>query len=414
MIALHATRPLASLAVLLALTATACSADGVDDGRSAAEAAAASIELSWIEQPLERLASDELGGRGNLTAGGALARQYIVDQLASYGLTGRGREGWLQPFAEGANVVGELRGSDPALADEVVLLSAHYDHLGTAGEPGSQCTAQGSDTICNGAGDNATGVAAVLAMARALAAMPVPPRRSVLFVFWDAEEDGLLGSRHFVEKDPVVPLDKIVAMFSVDTIATELFSGLVPLFALAVESSPELRAAVHANAPVSEPLITTYPVSDFFTGGDQGGTTDHLHFRLAGVPVIFFSSGVPVEYHTPADELDVVQRPALLPITRTILLTAADLANAKTRPSFVAEPAPHLDDARALVALGSYLVANPTALGPGGASLIAVVKPLLTRLQGYLDVPPTSEAEWTEYQNFVKTVINTVYLLGGR
>ena len=106
----------------------------------------------------------------------------------------------MQPFPGGTNVVAVIPGTD--LADEYVVVGAHYDHLGNSCRvpPGSP-----TDTICNGATDNATGVAAVLPIARSIAAQPTKPRRSVVLALWDSEEDGLLGSLFYVQ-NPLVPL----------------------------------------------------------------------------------------------------------------------------------------------------------------------------------------------------------------
>ncbi len=108
-----------------------------------------------------------------------------------------------------ANVAGLLRGSDPELADEVVIYTAHYDHLGI-GEPDDE-----GDRIYNGARDNATGVAMVLAAARAFTRLPEPPRRSLLFLFVAAEEQGLLGSAYYA-RHPTFPPGKIAANVNLD------------------------------------------------------------------------------------------------------------------------------------------------------------------------------------------------------
>src|SRR5690606_24285014 len=101
--------------------------------------------------------------------------------------------------AETANVLGWREGSDPALSQQVVVLTAHHDHLGIGKATG------GGDAIYNGARDNAAGVAQALAVARAFAALPRAPRRSVLFLFVGAEEQGLLGSKYYAEHPTFSP-----------------------------------------------------------------------------------------------------------------------------------------------------------------------------------------------------------------
>src|SRR5690606_25338452 len=106
------------------------------------------------------------------------------------------------------NVIGLLRGSDPGLSHEYVVYTAHLDHIGIGAEVNG-------DTIYNGAYDNAMGIAILIETARALAALPVPPRRSVLFVAVGGEERGLLGSGYFAHYPPV-PIDSIVANVNLD------------------------------------------------------------------------------------------------------------------------------------------------------------------------------------------------------
>src|SRR5262245_40808163 len=146
------------------------------------------------------LASDRLGGRDNGTAGSVLAQDYLIHRLRAFAQGvggGRVAAACRVPIAGGTNIIGVIPGRD--LADEVVVVGAHYDHLG------SRCrTSDPADTICNGATDNAAGVAAVLAIGEQLARERGGPSRSVILAFWDREEDGLRGSRGW-GADPPVP-----------------------------------------------------------------------------------------------------------------------------------------------------------------------------------------------------------------
>jgi Zn-dependent M28 family amino/carboxypeptidase len=111
-------------------------------------------------------------GRDNLTAGGARARAWLENEMIEIGLEPMGHDGFEQPFEQGVNLVGRIAGNDPLLADEYVVVSGHYDHLGVVGAPHSQCRASArapDDTICNGAADNGAGSVATLAIANALA-----------------------------------------------------------------------------------------------------------------------------------------------------------------------------------------------------------------------------------------------------
>jgi hypothetical protein len=233
-----------------------------------------------------------------------------------------------------SNVVGVLPGSDPALKGEYVVLSGHLDHVGT-GQPIN------GDRIYNGAMDNASGIAALFEVARALSAEKVKPRRSVLFVALTAEEKGLLGSRYFAAR-PTVPAGSIVANVNVD-----MFMPLHPLERLVgyglEESSLEepLRAAGEAAGVA----ITTDPEPDrmLFVRSDQ------YNFVRVGVPALAFKFGyapgspqealhkewIRTRYHAPSDDLQQpVDREAAVRFTRLMADFTRRVADAEARPSW--------------------------------------------------------------------------------
>jgi Peptidase family M28/PA domain len=205
---------------------------------------------------------------------------------------------------ESPNVVGLLRGSDANMREEVVVFSAHLDHLGL-GEPVR------GDSIYNGALDNASGSAGLLEVARAFATLPRPPRRSVLFLAVTGEEDGLLGSDYFAEH-PTVPLDRIVADVNLDGLA--LLYPLRELVAFGADHST-LDSTV---ARVAKRLGITiapdpFPQEVFFVRSDQ------YSFVRRGVPSLFpfmglrsdsgvdaaarFKEWIATRYHTPQDDI---------------------------------------------------------------------------------------------------------------
>ena len=206
-----------------------------------------------------------------------------------------------------ANVLGLLPGSDPTLRDEVVVFTAHHDHLG-AGAPDAS-----GDTIYNGALDNAAGVAQMLAVARAFASLPVPPRRSVLMLAVAAEECGLLGSGWFA-RHPTFPAEKIAADVNFDGGNIWGRTSEVPLIGYGKSS---LDAFARAAASRQGRTVTDEPFPDrgFFYRSDQ------FSFARIGVPSLYFDTatsflGRPpgwgkerIEayeselYHQPGDEL---------------------------------------------------------------------------------------------------------------
>ena len=389
------------LLLLLLLAGCGDAPDAASRFRAAAEGASSAVDLSRLKAALNSLAADDMEGRDNLTAGGKKARDYLSAQLKSLGLVPQ-----LQTFDKGVNLLALLPGSDPALAGEFVMLGAHYDHLGKAGVKGSQCYAKAgaTDQVCNGATDNASGCALVLEVAAALIKNGATPRRSIIFAFWDAEEDGLLGSTFYAQK---ISLGKLVASFNVDTVGSEIIPGDSSSFALGAEYASGLRELVHKNS--AHLGFKTHPVSSYFVGDGKGGRSDHYPFRLNKVPVLFFSSGVTAEYHTPADEVGLVKWDKLLRTTQHVLLTTADVANADAKPTFVTDPRPSLDDGKALVALGAVVLKDPAALGVTDPNLIHVLKTLLAKVQGYLDDPPDNPFDWDAYESLVKSIITMVF-----
>jgi len=176
---------------------------------------------------------------------------------------------------ETANVLGLLRGGDPELADEVVVYSGHHDHLGTGSGEG--------DVIHNGAIDNATGCAQLLGIARAFAALPERPRRSILFAFVAAEEQGLLGSRWFAEH-PTFPPGKIAANVNLD--AGNVFGPTADVTYIGYGKS-SLDAVIEAAAAAQGRRVQgdTMPDRGFFYRSDQ------FNFARIGVPALYIDGG---------------------------------------------------------------------------------------------------------------------------
>jgi Zn-dependent M28 family amino/carboxypeptidase len=176
-----------------------------------------------------------------------------------------------------ANVAGLLRGRDPSLRSELVVFTAHHDHLGT-GEPDST-----GDRIYNGARDNAAGAATVLAVARAFAALPERPRRSVLFMLVAAEEQGLLGSEWFAAH-PSVPPGRIAANINID--APNIF-GRTRDVAVIGRGKSSLEDVLAAAAALQGRVVVDEPTPDkgYYYRSDQ------FNFAKIGVPALYFKAG---------------------------------------------------------------------------------------------------------------------------
>lgn len=169
--------------------------------------AAAATRPADLRAHVEFLSSDAMKGRDTPSRGLNTAGEYIAAQFRRAGLAPPPGGSWFQVQGAGhRNVVGVLRGSDPALADTFVLVTAHYDHVGVC-KPGE------ADSICNGANDNASGVASMIEVAARLAERRLSPKRTLVFIAFFGEEKGLVGSRYYAEH-PLFPIASTVAQIN--------------------------------------------------------------------------------------------------------------------------------------------------------------------------------------------------------
>ncbi len=223
------------------------------------------------------------------------------------------------------NVVGLLRGADPALSSEAVVLGAHYDHLGL-GERSSMAPSQ-MGRVHPGADDNASGTAALLELAHSLAAARRGLRRSMVFIAFSGEELGLLGSSHYT-KAPVWPLVKTAAMLNLDMVGRPRNNKL---YVGGAGTSPGFRDLLRRVN--STGLDISFSDSGY-------GRSDHSSFYMKNVPVLFFFSGLHSDYHKPTDTPDRIQYSDHARVTTLALAAARELAGAPERPAFVrvAEP----------------------------------------------------------------------------
>lgn len=306
--------------------------------RCVALAAATSlVATGCLSVHVNRLASDELAGREAGTAGGEAAREYLLDQLVqrTEGVvpSAAGRAAYKQRFPTGTNVLGMIRGTEHP--DEVVVVGAHYDGLGECGEPGG-------DLICNGATDNATGVAIVLELAKRLA--DDPPDRSVLLAFWDAEEKGLAGSRYYAAH-PLIPMSRVVTYVNVDLVGANLLPSLANTsFAVGGESGgPALVDAV--DDAIGTTSLDMAQLSVVF----GAGRSDHVPFLERNVPAIYFSDSTGGCYHGPDDEVDIVNHTKLGHQDRIVESTVRALTDEGVTPTFQAAPLATYDDLLSLL-----------------------------------------------------------------
>jgi len=218
-----------------------------------------------------------------------------------------------------ANVIGILRGGDPALKDEAVVIGAHYDHLGLGGEGSLAPDSVG--VVHPGADDNASGTAAVMELARDFAAAGAQPR-TLVFVAFAGEEMGLLGSAAYVRR-PSVPLDRTVAMVNLDMVGRPR-AGKV--FVAGVDSGSGLRTLV-SDAARGLPLQPELR-------GDPFAPSGQTSFYAGGRPVLFLFTGAHEDYHRPSDTWDKIDAPGLAAVTAFAGRIVAALAAVATPPAY--------------------------------------------------------------------------------
>jgi hypothetical protein len=201
-------------------------------------------------------------------------------------------------MVDARNVVAMIPGSDPTLAREVVIVGAHYDHLGMGGD-GS--LAPDEQAVHNGADDNASGTAALMEVARAIQASGRKPARTVLFLAFTGEEKGLWGSAHYV-KDPLLPMSNTVAMTNMDMVGRLRENTLTVYGTGTAMEWPSILKVV--NGRQDTPMELAF-IADGF------GPSDHSSFYGAKVPVLMLFTNTHSEYHRPEDDWDLINRDGL-------------------------------------------------------------------------------------------------------
>ncbi len=225
---------------------------------------------------------------------------------------------------EAWNVVGWVEGSDPELRDEVVIFTAHMDHVGV-GRPVA------GDSIYNGADDNASGTAAIVELAQAFAALEPRPRRSVVLMTVSGEEKGLLGSEWYVTH-PLFPLERTVANVNVDMIGRNWRDTVVAIGLDASSLGPTLRTVNGEHPELGlEVIDDPWPEERFFF------RSDHYNFARHGVPALFFFSGVHEDYHRPSDTPEKIDVEKTARIVRLIFHLGVAVADAEARPEWDSE-----------------------------------------------------------------------------
>lgn len=271
------------------------------------------------------LASDSLEGRGLGTDGRLKAINYIASRFLEYGLKPID-EDYFQNFEfrinfvnlKGVNIIGLVEGSNPALKNQYIVIGAHYDHLGYE-------IRDKQKIIFPGADDNASGVAMLLELAKWFAANPQAIGRSLVFIAFDAEESGLIGSKFFLNENTHIPADSFKLMFSLDMVGMYSSNRKLSLRGIGTLKNGEKLASEIADK----------------TGINLGSTaavipqyTDTRYFGTAGIPAVHVFTGMNSPYHQPGDTYDLLDYEGMARIHSFMVSLITTLSN---QPELVAD-----------------------------------------------------------------------------
>jgi putative aminopeptidase FrvX len=299
------------------------------------------ITASDLESHVSFLASPLLMGRMNGEKSLEIAAEYLAAQAKFLGLKPANGDSYFQSYTlykklndtevetiTLQNVAGYIEGSHPILKNEVVVYSAHYDHVGVY-----------DDNIYVGADDNASGCAALLEMAQAFQSLKNKPRRSILFLWVSGEEMGLLGSAAYV-RNPLFSLENTVANLNMDMIGRTKrdadtgdqnpMSGPNSVFLITGGQSSDLQKIANQverriNLDFDYSLSGPYHPLQLFSRSDQ------YNFVKNDIPVLFFSTGLHTDYHTPRDVIELLDFNKMEAVTRAVYQIGFEVANRKKR-----------------------------------------------------------------------------------
>jgi hypothetical protein len=314
-----------------------------------------SDERPIINKPRRRLSLAGVAGGMGGGRGGAAATQ-ITREMANFLLEGTGQsiddlkkkiESTMKPasmdipgakltiastsktaLVRGTNVLGIIEGSDPKLKDEYFVVGAHYDHNGAW-----------EGYVWNGADDNGSGSVGVLNIAKAIAASPVKPKRSIVFALWTGEEEGLLGSRYYAT-NPIYPIEKTVGYLNYDMISRPYDAEMLARTMRPyndVAGAAEIVKKVRAPWFVSVNLTEGTPFADiaremnqyvgldlafrFNKPGEGSGGSDHSSFAAVKVPYVYYMAAMTADYHQPSDSVEKVSGELIAKISQHGFLT---------------------------------------------------------------------------------------------
>ena len=328
------------IALMLTLSATAVEAKKKKKS-FAEEKGVASINIETAEAHVGFLASDALRGRESGTPEGYIAGEYLISVLKQMGATPLFGKEFAQPFeaysserrnagftvnneaieklkqrphrvAKMRNILARIEGKNP---EEIVVVGAHYDHLGY--DPMLV-----GDKIFNGADDNASGVQAVLQILRAFIVNGEKPERTVIFALWDGEERGLLGSTYFVNN--FADMKKVKGYMNFDMIGRNNMEERPQHFNLLYMTKDSVFAD-WLKKDIENHALRLDP--NFVTSEDFSGGSDQVPFFKAGAKIVWYQTGAQPDFHMPTDEASLINWDKMVEITKAAYLCLWKMAN---------------------------------------------------------------------------------------
>ena len=280
--------------------------------------------LTSLKKDIGFLAADERGGRAIGTDGEQQAAEYLAEEFETLGLQPMGTDGFFQEFTvskpsnpheeavvgtDGAGITGRnVIAYLDKKADKTIVIGAHFDHLGMGGQGSLH---RGDSAIHNGADDNASGTAALLALAKIFKYETL--KSNIIFVAFSGEENGLWGSNYFV-KNPTLDLKTVNYMINMDMVGRLNEEKSLAIYG--VGTSPSFSKVLN---PINADSLKLVP-------SESGvGPSDHTSFYLQDLPVLHFFTGQHADYHKPSDDADKINYEGLVKVVRYISRLVAEL-----------------------------------------------------------------------------------------
>lgn len=305
------------------------------------------IDVAALKTWAAEIASDDYAGRQAGYEGNNKAAAYIAKQFQALGIKPGGnfeetndrtdyKRSYFQHFTfdigsgklDSQNVVGIIEGSDQKLKDQIIVLGAHYDHVGQTGLGTHYARLGRTKGIWHGADDNASGTVTVMAIAKAFAEGKIHPKRTVVFILFSAEEGGLLGSEFYCKHPTVGKITDYVFMLNLDMIGR---NPNLPTEIKGLGTAEGTYLADVVNDALAQTGLSAALQKDAVV---NGGDSDHSSFGGVGISFVFFFTGFHPDYHSVSDTADKLAYDHMALIGETALRMLKDIADRPSPPIF--------------------------------------------------------------------------------